>query len=91
MNGYDRTTYNKVDSVFIDASTEKLIVVQSKGLSRISNYKENETNLREFKSFEVYQTNIESKSDFLLSNKWVYSEKDAHNAVYVCYVTQSDF
>ena len=90
-DSYDKATYNKTDSAFVAVNSEKLIVVQSKGLSKVSSYKETETNLREFKYFEVYQQNIKSKTDFSLSSKWNYIEENIHSASYTCTVGQSDF
>jgi hypothetical protein len=90
-NAKDKATYQKKDSVLIEANAEKLIVIQGKGLSRVSNSKETGTYLTEFKYIDVYQQNTKSKTDFLLSNKWNYTEKNKHAAEYKCIVTQSDF
>ena len=90
-DNYDKATYNKKDSAFVDVNSEKLIVIQNKGLSRVSKYKETETHLLEFKYFEVYQQNIKSKTDFSLSSNWNYVQQDAHSASYTCTVNQSDF
>jgi len=90
-DGYNKETYNKLDSIFIESDSKKLIVVQGKGTSRVSNYKETETHLREFSKLEIYQQNIKSVTDFSLSSEWGYKEEDKDNASYTCEVHESDF
>jgi hypothetical protein len=90
-DGKDQNTFNKLDSIEVQAGEQKAITTQGKGLSSVGNNRETEKYLREFKTMNLYQNRKKSTTDFLLSEKWDYLQSNSHQATYTSTIRQSDF
>jgi hypothetical protein len=80
------------DTFLISPNDQTTIAVNGQGLSRVSNYKEKNENLRSFSKMDIFQNDTtKSITDFLKTARWIYNENDKHSADYILTVLQTDF
>lgn len=88
----DNDFKNKNDTVFVASNETGLIVVHGQGLSSVEYYKETKDRLSEFSQLDIYKNDtIKSKTDFMLTSKWIWHKNNAHSADYTATINDSDF
>lgn len=80
------------DTFLIPANDQQTIAINLQGTDDISNYKELNENLRDFRRMDIFlNETVPSTTDFLKSARWMYDEKNNRVADYLLIVTESDF
>ncbi len=84
-NGKDQT-------VNIDTSESKIIVVHEQGLSSVDNYQETGDLLSGFNRMDIYKNDtINSQTDYKKTENWTWHKYDSHTAEYAAIVNDFDF
>jgi hypothetical protein len=83
------------DTIFINYNETKTIAVNVKGSEKVYTYKETDAQLHDFKKMDIYRYDSipknTTRTNFLQSKLWVYTEHGAHAADYTAIVTSNDF
>ena len=82
----------KADTFVVGVNEEVTIAVNGQGLNRVNKYKEKGEMLRDFSRMDILKNSkVLSKTNFLITERWTYKEKNAYTADYLLTVTDADF
>jgi hypothetical protein len=79
------------DTFIIDVTQQTVIAVNGHGISSVKNY-ETSDDLHDITKIEISKNDtLQSKTNFLKTNRWSYKRNNSHNAEYLLTVNDSDF